>query len=648
MAAPLSQGARATSPAERFQLVRELGSRAVPVWAAIESSPNAKNRLVVVHRVARAKSTDEEIAAWTATARRLATLEHPHVARTRDVVTRTGDVLVVGDYIDGVRWSELSSSSPPPSLELALRVIVDLLVGLSALHNLRDEKRQPLKLVHGELTPECVIVGLDGVTRLVDLQRVRSGAGSGTEAARYLAPEVLLAGDTVDERSDIFSVGVLLWEALSGRPLFAGSTASAIVTQVLGGQVPRAVPTPASAWATPLVDTVAKALSAEPDARFGSAATFAAELRRIGGAKIAPPTRMAALIRTVQGDRIRARRQGLEQQGAAAVSIDARAAPGPRPASAPTTQPKAPTPAPAQAISPTPASPKPPPASPKPSPPTPGPRERSLPTPSAVPVPPPLPPTTLPQARTADRPLRAPPPLPPAGVRVPSAHPKPVLPVPPTRTAPPALKPPPLPLVPAAASGAVGAPPEPSSEPVEPESVQPEPEGAHVEAQGSAPPPKTLIDAPPTTAPSSPPVVGRPRKAVVVASCVALGAAAAVVAWWIMPTTPRRDAGPPLAATALSHELAKSEGPPSEPLRAAPPAQATPDPPTSAEPSEPTTPAPPTETPAPVAVAPVGVAPVAGSVTTPVTAPAPAPPSPVTAGASPRPVSKPKYDPEGI
>jgi eukaryotic-like serine/threonine-protein kinase len=314
VAASSSHDARASSRAERFELLRELGSRMVPTWAALESLPTSGTRLVVAERVfRRGHQSDQEISDWVRDARRLAMLDHPNVARVRDVVIRDADVLVISDFVDGVSWSELKSTAQPPSLEVTLRVLVDVLSGLSAVHNLRDAKRQPLKLVHGELTPECVLVGLDGVARMVGAHRMRAGSATPkSSASGYLAPEVLLADDAADGRADVYSVGVMLWEALSGRPLFVNTVASAIVTQILSGQVPRATPPPASPWAAPLADVAARALAADAGKRFGSTAAFAAELRRIAGPKLAPTVRVSALVRAMCGDQIRARREALE------------------------------------------------------------------------------------------------------------------------------------------------------------------------------------------------------------------------------------------------------------------------------------------------------------------------------------------------
>ncbi|MGH7298081.1 MAG: protein kinase domain-containing protein, partial [Polyangiaceae bacterium] len=282
----------------------------MPTRAALDTQSEGRNKVVVAERVARGgMHGDQEIADWIRDARRLATLEHPNVVRVRDVVIRGEDVMVVGDFVDGVRWSELVWATPRPLVEIALRVLIDVLSGLSAIHNLRDAKREPLRLVHGELTPDCVIVGLDGVARVASTCRLKSAiARPGRDGSAYLAPEVLLADESTGPKADVYSVGVMLWEALSGKPLFPNTQPSAIVTHLLSGKVARPTIPEGAVWAAPLVEVVACAMAADPEKRFASAAALAAELRRIAGPKLSPPVRIAGLVRGTFGDRIRERR----------------------------------------------------------------------------------------------------------------------------------------------------------------------------------------------------------------------------------------------------------------------------------------------------------------------------------------------------
>ena len=306
--------AHAGASDERLRLLRELGEQAVPAWAALDPRADGSTRLVVAERAERAAFEDGEIADWIRDARRLSTLEHPNVARVQDVVIRSGDVLVVSEFIDGVRWNEIAATA---TLETALRIVADTLAGLSAIHSLRDPadpKRQLFRLVHGALTPDCVVVGLDGVARIVGASRPRSATArlAGTRSA-YLAPEVLLEDDSADARADVYSVGVLLWEALSQRRFLPNLQPSAIVTQLLSGRVPAVTVPEASPWAAPLADVAMRALSADPEKRFPSAAAMSSELRRIGGLKLPLSIRVAAGIRATFADVAKRRREELER-----------------------------------------------------------------------------------------------------------------------------------------------------------------------------------------------------------------------------------------------------------------------------------------------------------------------------------------------
>jgi serine/threonine protein kinase len=304
--------ARGDKPVERLRLLRPLGAPSVAAWAALDASLEGSERLVVADRARRRVFDDAEIADWIRDARRLEALDHPNVARVRDVIIRSDEVLVVTEYVDGVRWSELAAAAPPPPLETALRVLVDALAGLNALHNLRDARREPLRLFHGALTPETLVVGLDGVTRLLGAARPRAAAAHAGGSA-YLAPEVLLEDDTADARADTYGVGVMLWEALSGARFLPDLQAAAIVTHLLSGRAPPVTAPTSAPWAAPLVDVVRRAMSPDPAKRFASASAMAAELRRVAGAKLPAPGRVASAVRAAFGDVVRARRADLER-----------------------------------------------------------------------------------------------------------------------------------------------------------------------------------------------------------------------------------------------------------------------------------------------------------------------------------------------
>jgi serine/threonine-protein kinase len=453
VAAVTSPEVRESAPPERFRWLRELGSTALPTWAALDLAgssqapgPGAvglaggrsaadglaggrsaadgatyRGRLVVVQRALRGRFEDAELADWVRDARRVAILSQPNVARVRDAVIRKDDVLVVGDFIDGVRWSELAARGTP--LAVALRVFVDLLSGLSALHDLRDAAQKPLGLIHGALSPDAVIVGSDGVARLVDCVRPAGlGRARGGEGWAYRAPEVLLGDATADRRADVYSAGVMLWEALSGARLFDGEQPSTIVTTLLSGRVPRATIPEDAPWAAALQGTIARALSPEPEKRFASASEMATEIRRVVGPRLAPTTRAAVWVDDMFGEPIRRRRRELEgpPPGAsrapavdvvdAAIDVEELEVKPAAPAPAPPLKP-APAPAPPPALAPSFLPPTAPAFTPAPAP------------PSLAPAPPSLPPTvSLAAASRPTAPAFAPTPIPPAPSFLPPAQ----------------------------------------------------------------------------------------------------------------------------------------------------------------------------------------------------------------------------------
>src|SRR5262249_34543303 len=112
-------GPDAHSLAERFRPIRELAPRPVPAWAAQETLPDGRRRLVVVQRVVSGRDFQpHQIEDWVRDARYLTSVEHPNVVRIRDVISRDGEAMAASDFLDAVTWSELRSAPQPPSLEM--------------------------------------------------------------------------------------------------------------------------------------------------------------------------------------------------------------------------------------------------------------------------------------------------------------------------------------------------------------------------------------------------------------------------------------------------------------------------------------------------------------------------------------------------
>jgi serine/threonine-protein kinase len=225
--------------------------------------------------------------------RAIAALRHPHLVIMRALESGGFEAELAG----GRRLSDLLRSKGPLSLRVALRILLDAMSGLSALHRVHRDGN-PLNFVHGEVTPDNIILGTDGVARLVPLVQAHWQPGSTVSpgATGYTSPEKLL-GDDFDHRTDVFSAGVLLWEAMMGRPLFHDATVSDIVTRLVGGKVLRPVVKGEDAiWSAELADVVMRALAADPADRWDHLGIMGADIETIAEGRMAKSSELIVLV----------------------------------------------------------------------------------------------------------------------------------------------------------------------------------------------------------------------------------------------------------------------------------------------------------------------------------------------------------------
>jgi serine/threonine-protein kinase len=238
---------------------------------------------------------DEFIRMFLDEARLAASIRHPNVVPTIDVCD-AGDAgcgyFIVMEYIEGDHLGALMSSAHKEQerlpLPAVLRMLADALAGLGAAHALRDDAGRSLNLVHRDVSPHNIMVGRDGVVRLTDfgvakaedrLTHTRDGQVKGKLA--YMAPEQAVSGAT-DARSDLFSVGVILWECVTGRRLFRADTTAGTLNKLLREPIP--APSSVDPALAPLDPLLAKALARAPDQRFQSADDFARAIEEIAPA----------------------------------------------------------------------------------------------------------------------------------------------------------------------------------------------------------------------------------------------------------------------------------------------------------------------------------------------------------------------------
>ena len=215
-------------------------------------------------------------------------LQHPNVCAVREHGLEGQNYFLVMEHVDGLSLRQLldrrgGSGLPFP---LACRIIAEVASALDYAHRAEDDKGRPLGLVHRDVSPANIMVSKDGAVKLVDFglakartQLVKTQPGMVKGKFGYLAPEQL--GGTIDWRTDIFALGLCLFEAVTGKKLFDEQSAAQTVRAIqqftgpppLAGRV---------AGVPPTLDAVlAKALAPDPANRFESAAAFRAALGQV-------------------------------------------------------------------------------------------------------------------------------------------------------------------------------------------------------------------------------------------------------------------------------------------------------------------------------------------------------------------------------
>jgi eukaryotic-like serine/threonine-protein kinase len=250
-------------------------------------------RTVAIKRLHSHLAHDQEfVGMFLDEARMVARIRHPNVVATLDLVEEEGDLFIVMEYVEGLNFGLLLRAArdrgerPPPGI--AVRIVTDTLHGLHAAHDAHDEHGKPLGLVHRDVSPENILVGVDGFPRVLDfgvaraLGRVtstRHGQVKGKLA--YMAPEQVL-GESLDRRTDVFAASAVLWQALTGHRLFKAKNAVELAKRVLNLKIE-----PPSHVAPDVPKKfdgiVLRGLEIDPNRRWKSAAAMAEALEAVGG-----------------------------------------------------------------------------------------------------------------------------------------------------------------------------------------------------------------------------------------------------------------------------------------------------------------------------------------------------------------------------
>jgi serine/threonine-protein kinase len=275
----------------RYRLIERIGSGGMAeVFRAVAEGPEGFERTFVVKRILpRLASSREFVRMFVDEAKISARLNHPNIVQVFEFAASGDFFFLAMEHVDGRDLGTVIKAladrhlAPPPNF--AAEVARQCCLGLEHAHRLAGPDGKPLGIVHRDVTPSNIMISFDGTVKLLDfgiaraiqeLRTTETQAGMMKGKMSYIAPEQVLKGE-VDARSDVFSLGVVLHEALTARRLFLGENDLHTLKMILEAPIPppsRQNP----AVKRSLDRIVMRALRRDPQERYASAAEMADDI----------------------------------------------------------------------------------------------------------------------------------------------------------------------------------------------------------------------------------------------------------------------------------------------------------------------------------------------------------------------------------
>ncbi|MEO7330383.1 MAG: serine/threonine-protein kinase [Minicystis sp.] len=275
---------------QRYRVIKRLASGGMAeVFVAESAGIEGFKKKVAIKRVLPQLSKKEQfIAMFLDEARLSAHLSHSNVVSVFDIGVGDGTYFIVMEYVDGADLKAVvehrKKINRPLPVEAAVFIAAKMCQGLAYAHELENDGKH-LQIVHRDITPANVLITKYGEVKIVDFglakassQLAESDAGVIKGKFGYLAPETVLE-QGVDQRVDVFAVGIILWEMLSGRRLFFGDTDFATVRLVRDAVIPP-ITQINSAVPAELEKLLAHVLAREPAKRYATARDLGRDLTR--------------------------------------------------------------------------------------------------------------------------------------------------------------------------------------------------------------------------------------------------------------------------------------------------------------------------------------------------------------------------------
>ena len=251
------------------------------VFVAVRPGVEGFEKTVALKRI-RPHLTDEEafVNMFLYEAKLAAKLHHPNIVQIYDLGRIADSYFIAMEYVSGRDMSKVVPQAERLGIhfpvEYAMFIVANVLEALAYAHEKTDELGRPLKLVHRDVTPENIIVGWNGHVRMLDFGIVKTTfqidqtkVGEIKGKLCYMSPEQA-AGQSIDHRSDLFTLGIVLYEWLTGHKLYTGDSEVAVLKGIMEGRI-----YPPTYFRedlpTGVEDIVLKALTKDPDARYQSA-----------------------------------------------------------------------------------------------------------------------------------------------------------------------------------------------------------------------------------------------------------------------------------------------------------------------------------------------------------------------------------------
>lgn len=251
------------------------------VWAARQHGQRGFSKTVAIKTILPHLAEEPEFERMFLDEARIAALvHHPNVAEIYELGEEGKVLYIAMEWVNGESLIQLLRSSgkmAPMDARLAARIVADACAGLHAAHNLTDDDGHPMGVVHRDVSPHNILVSSDGHVKVADfgvakaLGQMHSATVAGQVKGKmaYMAPEQI-TGAAVDRRSDVFAMGIVLYEATTGSRPYAGANDAEVMHAALKG-----VYTPPTrilrSYPPELEQIIAKAMAQDPGQRYASA-----------------------------------------------------------------------------------------------------------------------------------------------------------------------------------------------------------------------------------------------------------------------------------------------------------------------------------------------------------------------------------------